>query len=196
MASCITASRCSSLTYLLVLEASGERLTGKPLTPAAAFYLQLLRGLQNVDHPDDALDPADPLFHLRHKPRGVFDGRFLSALDSQVQSGEKSDVVNARLKQDGQFGYRDASDAADAQEFSTLLGFVRTRLGQIADEVIAGRIDVAPYRIGRTTPCPRCEFRPVCRFDPAVDGYRHLTPLKRSEMLDRMTGRKGGGDAE
>jgi ATP-dependent helicase/nuclease subunit B len=184
------------MTYLLVLEASGEQLIGKPLTPAAAFYLQLLRGLQNVDHPDDALNPTDPLFHLRHKPRGVFDGRFLKALDSQVESGASSDVVNAHLKQDGQFGYRDRSDAADAQEFSTLLGFVRTRLGQIADEVIAGRIDVAPYRIGRTTPCPRCEYRPVCRFEPAVDGYRHLTPLKRSDALDRMTGQKGGGDAE
>src|SRR5437764_9851147 len=76
------------LTYLLVLEASGEQLTGKPLTPAAAFYLQLLRGLQNVDHPEDALDPTDPLFHLRHKPRGIFDGRFLKAFDSQVESGQ------------------------------------------------------------------------------------------------------------
>jgi ATP-dependent helicase/nuclease subunit B len=181
------------LTSLLVLEASGKDLGGRPVVPAAAFYLQLLRGLQQVDHPDEAVDPDSVEFRLRHKPRGLFDSRFLQALDAAATPGQSSKVVNAYVRKDGQIGNPDRSDAADAQAFTALLSFVRTRLGQIADEVMAGRIDAAPYRIGKVTPCPRCEYRPVCRFEPMVNGYRHLVPLKRSDALDRASGRTQGG---
>ena len=87
------------LTYLLVLESSGQQLAGRPVTPAAAFYFQLLRGFQNVEHPDDAADPNDPLYHLRHKPRGLFDGRFLTALDRDAAAGEASKVVNGATEE-------------------------------------------------------------------------------------------------
>lgn len=177
------------LTYLLVLQSSGEQLAGRPLQPAATFAYRLLRGLGSVDHPDDAIGPDDPNFHLRAKPRGVFDGRFFPALDAECEPGSASAVVAARIRKDGQFGYRDQSDVADATEFASLLHFVRTKLGHLADEIMAGKIDIAPYRIGKTTPCPRCEFRPICRFEPS-QGYHHLTPLKRQDALDRICGRQ------
>ena len=34
------------LTYLLVLRENGRKLTGRKLTPAAAFYIKLLRRLE------------------------------------------------------------------------------------------------------------------------------------------------------
>jgi ATP-dependent helicase/nuclease subunit B len=179
------------LTYLLVLQAHGKELTGKPLTPAAAFYAQLLRGYQRAEHPDDADDPASEDFPLRCKPRGVFEEKFLPDLDSRVAPGEFSKVVQAYLKQDGQFGRRDSTDVADAQEFAGLLEHVSTRLGQLADGVMSGAVEAAPYRIGTETPCPRCEFRAVCRFEPYVNRYRHLVPLRRGDALDRIAGREG-----
>jgi ATP-dependent helicase/nuclease subunit B len=180
------------LTYLLVLQANGRELTGKPLTPAAGFYAQLLRGYQRAEHPDEADDPTSEDFPLRWKPRGVFVGKFLPDLDAQVAPGEYSKVVQAYLKQDGQFGRRDSTDIADAQEFAALLEHVRTRLGQLADGVMSGAVEAAPYRIGTETPCPRCEFRSVCRFEPYVNRYRHLVPLRRGDALDRIAGREGG----
>jgi len=52
---------------------------------------------------------------------------------------------------------------------------------------------VRPYRIGLVTPCPHCEFRSVCRFDPAINSYLNLEPMKRSEVLEVL--REGEADA-
>ena len=95
------------LTYLLVLQASGEELAGKPLTPVAAFYLPLLRRMNDLDHPDEALDPDRTVLHLRVKPRGVFDADFLAGLDSSLDRGF-SDVVNAFVSKDGTLGRRNS----------------------------------------------------------------------------------------
>ena len=173
------------LTYLLVLRENGQRLTGRPLTPVAAFYLQLLRKLEDAAHPEDAIAPDDPRFNLKVKPRGIFDGRCIAALDGELDTG-RSDVVQAYIKKDGQFGDRNRSDMADAREFSGLLDHVQHRLGQLADEILAGKIDIAPYRINRVTPCPHCEFRDICRFDPSINRYHTLSSLSREDVLRRM----------
>ena len=176
------------LTYLLVLQANGQDLTDRPLTPAAAFYLQLSRRLGDVDHPSEALDPANPRFHLRCKPRGVFDGKYFPALDKGYQGGDGwSEVVAARVNADGQFGDRNKSDVADPAEFAALLGYVRRRVGELADQILAGVVDIAPYRINRESPCPRCAYRGVCRFEPDINRYHFLTPLNREGVFRKLT---------
>jgi ATP-dependent helicase/nuclease subunit B len=57
------------LTYLLVLQANSQTLAGRPMTPAAAFYVRLLRQLERYDHPSEAPDPSDPGFVI-DKQRG------------------------------------------------------------------------------------------------------------------------------
>jgi ATP-dependent helicase/nuclease subunit B len=179
------------LTYLLVLEANGQALAGQNLTPAAAFYLQLLRRLEEVRHPSEALEPEDPRFELKIKPRGIFDGQYLPALDAELVSG-KSDVVNAHINKDGSFGFRNSSDVSDSEQFAGLLHHVRKTIGKLADRMLAGDIAIAPYRIHRLSPCPQCEFRSVCRFDPAINSYHHLPGMKREEVLEVVRMREEG----
>jgi ATP-dependent helicase/nuclease subunit B len=181
------------LMYLLVLQASGEKLAGKPITPVAAMYLPLLRRMNDVDHPDEALDPDDPRFHLRVKPRGTFDADYLPAFDSSLDRGF-SDVVSAFVSKDGTLGRRNSSDAADPAEFSALLAFVRNRIGELADGIVAGVVGVLPYRMNRETPCPRCEYRSVCRFEPSINRYNNLEPLRREDALARMSEGGSGGE--
>lgn len=170
------------LTYLLVLDASGEQLAGRKLTPAAAFYVQLMRKLEAVAHPDDATAPEHPDFPLSPKPRGMFDGDYLRAIDPNVTPGTTSSVVSVRVLKDGGFGK--GSDAVDAFTFESLLRFVEKRIGELADSIMTGDIRVAPYRIGlNTTPCPRCEYRAVCRFDPAREDYRFLEPASVDDVI-------------
>ena len=57
----------------------------------------------------------------------------------------------------------------------------------LAARTVAGVIDIAPYRINKLTPCPQCHFRAVCRFDPGVNRYHVLQPMKRSEVFERVT---------
>jgi ATP-dependent helicase/nuclease subunit B len=152
-----------------------------------------MRKLGDVEHPDKALDPANPKFHLRVKPRGVFDAEYLPAFDASVGPGTRSDVVNAMVNKEGYIGDRGRSDAADAAEFAALLAFVQRRIGELADKIVAGRIEVTPYRIGQETPCPQCAFRSVCRFEPSINRYHNLEPLKRDDALARMS---EGGERE
>jgi ATP-dependent helicase/DNAse subunit B len=41
--------------------------------------------------------------------------------------------------------------------------------------------------IGRQPPCPHCDFRSVCRFEPGVNSYRMLNAMKREEVLKEVT---------
>jgi ATP-dependent helicase/nuclease subunit B len=175
------------LSYLLVLEANGQKLSGKPLDPAAAFYLQLIRKIEDVKHPSEAAEVSDPKWHLKLRPRGLFDRRCLGALDRGLTNGQ-SEVVQAFIKQDGTLGRRNSSDVAESQEFRSLLSTVSAKLGELADGVLAGKIDIAPYRLNDNSPCPRCEYRSVCRFDPAINQYHHLTVIGPEQVF-------GKGDA-
>ena len=170
------------LTYLLVLQANGHELTGAPITPAAGFYLQLLRGLKSVAHPDEADDPADDRFHLDPKPRGLIDANHLALLDSQLSAG-MSDAWSVYVKKDGGFGMRDTTDVCDADEFLGVLSYVRAKLATLTDQMAAGEIGVRPYRLGKTSPCAQCGFRAVCRFDVALNGYNILQGIGRDELL-------------
>jgi ATP-dependent helicase/nuclease subunit B len=180
------------LTYLLVLEANGQKLAGKRLTPVAAFYVELLRKLESVGHPDDATPMDDPLFDLKGKPRGVFDVSYVQSLDTELVPASASACVNVSLKRDGTIGWPDSSDAAEGREFAALLDHTRATLARLADQILAGAIDVAPYRIGQSTPCSVCDFRPVCRFEPGLNRYHNLPPMTRTAVLGKLI---GGSDA-
>jgi len=124
------------LTSLLALHAGG-RSDGKPLRPAAAFYLQMARGMGEVSHPSEALDPSDPRHLLRVKPRGVFDGSYLPALDASLEVGA-SEVVQVQINKDGNFGRRGSSDVAEPAQFRGLLAHVSRKLGELAVRLLAG----------------------------------------------------------
>jgi ATP-dependent helicase/nuclease subunit B len=177
------------LAYLLVVQAGGPQLAGRKLSPAAGFLLQLLRSPQTVDHPDEAMAPDHPDFHLRIKPRGIIDARAIHSLDAGTAEGS-SPVVNFFLKKDGQLGKRAFTDVADQSEFAALLKLVERRLGEIADQILAGNVHIAPYWMNRQTPCPRCAYRSVCRFEPGINRYRMLQPMKRDELLAKVASRE------
>jgi ATP-dependent helicase/nuclease subunit B len=182
------------LTSLLALDAGGKS-AGTPLRPAAAFYLQMARGIGEVNHPSEAPDPSDPNHLLRVKPRGVFDGSYLPALDANLESGA-SPVVQVHVNKDGRFGKRGSTDVADPAQFRGLLAHVGKKLGELADGVMSGEVGVTPYRLNQETPCPRCGYRSVCRFDAAINRYHNLPPLSKEQVLDTVAeAGEAAGDA-
>jgi ATP-dependent helicase/nuclease subunit B len=168
------------LTYLLVL----QRGAAGKLTPAGAFYVKLLRQLEKVDHPEDATAVDDPLFHLKVKPRGLINWKHRQIFDAGHET-KMSDVVSLYIRNDGTLGNKNSCDGCESSEFDAMLKVVERKLAAVADAIIGGTIEVSPYRIGDASPCVYCEYRSVCRFDPAINQYRHLTPMKREEVLRR-----------
>ncbi len=174
------------LTYLLVIQENGQELVGHKLTPAAAFLLQLLRSPDKVDHPAEGILPDDPNFHLRIKPRGILDARAIKSLDANLTEGA-SDVINVFINKTGERGRVGTSDAVEQAEFEALLQHVEKRLGELADQIATGNIAVTPHMLVRKTPCSHCEFRSVCRFEPGLNQYRMLQPMKRDDVITAVT---------
>jgi ATP-dependent helicase/nuclease subunit B len=100
-------------------------------------------------------------------------------------------VLAARINKDGSTGR--GSDLATEDELAVLLGFVRKKLGELADQIIEGRIDILPYKLATTSACVSCDFRPVCRFHPRTNHYLPVQVMGRDGTLAQIMG--GGADA-
>ena len=94
--------------------------------------------------------------------------------------------------------------------------FAMDRIEQFGNEIIEGKVDLAPYKMGNTTACDYCEYGSVCGFDAKLPGsnYRRLFAMdtedvwslfreKRKEketieeeMSEHVENRKGGQDNE
>ena len=178
------------LTYLIVAHAHSRKLNveGKRLFPAGALYLQLVRSFKKYPDPEDAPAPGDPDFHLQFKPRGLVHSDYLIEFDETAGKGP-SQVLAAFVKQTGELGNRGSTDTITPHEFRMLMREVRKVIKQLADEIMDGKIDVHPYRMGDETPCPRCEYRSVCRFDLSTgDSYLVKPVIKRDSVLKQLTG--------
>ena len=172
------------LASLAIVQEQSQRLTNKKLSPAAAFYLKLLRQLEKVDHPDDAWGPDDGEFHLTAKPRGIFNGDYFASLDKSCEGGA-SQVLAARVNKDGSFSKYN-TDVAEAHEFAALLKEVRKQLGKLGEQIMEGEVSIRPYRLGTITPCSNCKYRGVCRFDPSINRYRNIQGMRRDELLKKL----------
>lgn len=183
------------LTYLLVLQKNGQQLTKQPLTPAAAFYVRVLRAIDSVKHPTEAASETDEAFLKKHKPRGLIDAGRAHHIDRTIGQTNKSDLISISINKDGALSKR-PQDAIDTNAFTALVGFVETQLMAIADRIFEGDIAVAPYVIARDTPCAMCDLQRICRFDRSVNQYRVLAAHDRGSALELMTGIKGTGGAD
>ena len=120
------------LAYLLVLEQQGEHLAGeKKLTPAGAFYVQLLRGMES------AKVPAEPLAddEMESQPQGVFRGDTFELFDSRTRAGEASRVLPVKRNGDGSLA-KSSTAAMTQEELGTLLERVRQLMAGLAEQML------------------------------------------------------------
>jgi ATP-dependent helicase/nuclease subunit B len=184
------------LTYLTVAHAHSRQLNveKRRLFPAAALYVQVVRGFEKCDDREGAPDPATREFHLQCKPRGMVHANYITELDETGAQG-KSILLSSFVKQDGELGQRNNTDTITAREFRALMREVRRLIKLLSDQIMDGKIAVSPYRMGDETPCPQCEFRSVCRFDLSTgDSYDPRSVEKRESVLKRLTGAESEAD--
>jgi ATP-dependent helicase/nuclease subunit B len=177
-------------TMILLLESGGYGLTDEPIKAGGAIHLPLLRKVKRGD-PIDAPWPDESEFHLASAPRGILALEAARKFDPETSQGA-SRVVQYYINKEGGIGFAGKSDAVENESFSLMLDHVKGLIVELADRIIQGEIAVRPYKAGKATPCSRCPFREVCRFEPRAGGYVHLEMLNRGELWDRLSekGRK------
>jgi ATP-dependent helicase/nuclease subunit B len=80
-----------------------------------------------------------------------------------------------------------------AAEFEALREQIEGHLRDYGRRIFAGEAGVSPFRAGQQTACDRCDFRPVCRFDPWTQPFRELGPPPRpSREVPAQKGRTAG----
>lgn len=173
------------LAHLLALEQLPKSFG--EIKPMAALSVPLLRRI-SPGSPDEAIDPNDPLFHLAEKPRGAVHRDAIHAFDAQYSNGT-SEVLSVAINKDGTMR-KSGNDALEDADWHTLLNHVRWRIGELADKILSGNIDIHPYRTGKKTPCAVCGLANVCRHDPYTNGYVDLKGFSSADALAQMAGKQ------
>lgn len=182
------------LTYLDVVVTHAPHWLGRPAKPAGVLYLHVHNPLL---HTANGLDEsgAEEAIRKEYRMEGLVlaDGEAVKLMDESLDSGSKSSVVPVEYKKDGSFSAR--SQVADGAQWETLRKAVRRNISKIGKRIVDGDVEIAPYRLGKRSPCTVCEFRPVCQFDGQLEGNRHHA-LRRPSNKDEVWEWLGEEDEE
>jgi ATP-dependent helicase/nuclease subunit B len=143
-----------------------------------AFYLPIETSPVKSSSADSENDETKFLY----KAKGLFNGQFYQLLDN---SGSNRYYNFYITKKDGLYGRYNISGALKPVDFEKVLNFTKHKVMELAQQIITGKIDVAPYRLRDKSPCVYCKYKPVCRFDPIINGYNFLERVDKTEVLDR-----------
>jgi ATP-dependent helicase/nuclease subunit B len=117
------------------------------------------------------------------KAKGIFNGEFFQQLDNANTNKFYNFFVT---KEGSQYGHNNISGALRPDNFEKVLTFTERKIITLAEEMISGKIDVRPYRIGIRSPCSYCKFRAVCRFDWQINDYNLLESLDKLQVLNKI----------
>jgi ATP-dependent helicase/nuclease subunit B len=170
------------LTYLDVAVTHAERWLGRPALPAGALYFHVHNPLLLTS---GAISPeqADAERFKRFKMRGIVlaDEEVVQMMDRTLSSGH-SQIIPVALKKDGSF--YSSSSVMTLEDWNGLRSMLHRTVRSIGTNITEGNVSIRPYRIGQTSACRYCPYKPVCQFDPELEGneFRHLAKIDR-EML-------------
>lgn len=123
----------------------------------------------------------------RRKPSGLLNLSHLSALDPSAGPGVHSPVFPVKInKTDGQRA-ANSRNALTPDELTALLDHAAYLLSQLTQQLLAGDIRTFPFKLGKTSACADCGYRPLCRFEPRPGASYHLIrPYKAPEVFELL----------
>ncbi len=169
---------------LAVRNTSGGRDIARQVV--GAFYMPVEVGPQSATL--DELTEAKDVFN--YKAKGVFNGEFYRQLDNAAAGWSKfySFFVNAKGER---YGHYPTSAALKPGDFESVLKFAEQKVIELAGDILAGKIDIRPYRIATDSPCGNCKYKPVCRFDWQINDFNQLQSLRKPEVIEKIGGGNG-----
>jgi ATP-dependent helicase/nuclease subunit B len=147
-----------------------------------AFYMPVEVKTKSAT-PDELPDRTES---LSYKAKGIFNGEFARRLDAITNSGW-SKLYNFRItNKDEQYGDYGKSGSLRPEDFEKVLAFTEKKMVELSEEILAGKIDVNPCRLGTESACNYCKYKSVCRFDWQINDYHPLGALLKVAALEKM----------
>ncbi|MBS4210669.1 helicase-exonuclease AddAB subunit AddB [Bacillus sp. FJAT-50079] len=176
------------LTYLDIIVTHSQSLIGKEAIPAGVLYFHLHNPLIDSNQ-ILTLDDLEQEIIKSFKMKGLLlgDPDVIRLMDTSLEIGS-SDIVSARINRDGSLSAQSKRNSASPEDFALLKRYVRKLYQDAGDKIIAGNVEIDPYKMKDRTPCQFCSYRSICQFDQSLDAnqYRIIQPQPSSEVLDRM----------
>jgi ATP-dependent helicase/nuclease subunit B len=183
--------RLQLLTYMHVALTHSDKICGRQGLPAGILYFTVKDPLVRSRGPLAAEDVEKEIYKAL-KMKGLFlaDPDVFRLMDNRLEGG-KSELFPVHIKSDGEFSQR--SPVITAEGFNLLRRHLSNVFTEAGEEILAGRVDIAPYRRNKQAACGYCPFKPVCQFD-------HLLPENKFRLLtgpapDRVWGLLAGNIA-
>ena len=166
--------------YLLAVrnQTIGE---SKNLIPLGAFYFQIRTFAESSDL--DSIGKKSE--KIVRKPRGIFNGEYFHLIDGKTETGH-SPFYSFQITKDGQFGRYETSSLLTDVHFSKVLSFAENKLKELGGRILAGEIDVRPYRLKKQTACAYCPYKSLCRFDWQINDYAEIEKKSKTEFLNEL----------
>jgi len=162
---------------LAVRNAAGAKKVADDV--AGAFYIPIEATPKGAE-PDELVGQEG---RFAHKAKGMFSGEFAEHLDPQAL--KDSAFYNFFVTEDGDpYGHYNIYGAIKPGDFQNVLVLARKKIIELAKRIVSGTIDVAPYRLGTESPCSKCDYKPVCRFDWQINDYNNLQRAGKAEVLN------------
>ncbi|MCQ6558341.1 helicase-exonuclease AddAB subunit AddB [Paenibacillus mendelii] len=174
------------LTYLDVLLTSAPDWLGQPAKAAGVLYFHVHNPMLSASN-SLPRDKAQGELLKRFKLKGLVlaDEETVRLMDGSLDTGY-SELLPLALKRDG--GFYSTSSVASDEQWDTLRSSVRSTLKRIGERIADGDVSIAPYRLGGKTPCQFCAYKPVCQFDPLIEGngYTKLNKPRKDEVWELL----------
>jgi ATP-dependent helicase/DNAse subunit B len=183
----LTGARLQLFSYLLAAQHALRE--ERDLVVAGVFLAPLYPDARMLDYQYvQAAEPDVQRMYL-YRPRGLFVGEAAERLDAQLGQ-TPSPVAAMKRRKDGGFDRAASRDVVMPEEIGQRLALARQTVLLAVEGIVGGKVAAAPLVENRRLACERCDFRPVCRFD------RALNPVRAAEVsLPQLPERPAGEDA-
>lgn len=171
--------------YLLTLASMREvaqQFNVKKITPAGCFLLPFRSKQAAQKTRREALDEKQTAVRDGYMHEGLFDVRHLNLFDTGAPA-KKSGQFKYNVRKSG-VPHSRSFNALKSEAFAALLARSEELIRDSAKRIYSGDISILPYKHGTKTPCERCDYQAVCRFDPWTQPYNILRDPTAAEAGD------------
>jgi len=118
------------------------------------------------------------------KAKGIFNGEFFQHLDGTVKSRDSRFYNFQVSKENGQYGDYGRSGVLKPEDFEKVFKITEGKIVKLVGEILSGKIDVRPYRLGTATACGYCDYKALCRFDWLINDRNSLEVVNKAKVLE------------
>jgi ATP-dependent helicase/nuclease subunit B len=155
-------------------------LAAKNSIPVGAFYFQIQVFARSAD-----LNDIDGKGIIR-KPKGIFNGQFYKLIDNQTEKGSSGFYGFQITKDNHPFGDYERKSILRPEHFANLMSFAKAKIAELGGRIIAGEIDIKPYRYKKNAACGNCDYKAVCRFDWQINEYADVEKVSKTGFLQNL----------